>query len=104
MPYVDDQGEISFGKDDRWKGYDPKIVDRVLPLIHKILERREETIYPDSRFVETGWESLEVVEMVMEIEEEFSLTISDEDAERIVTVGQLISYLKDRSSLCCVAS
>jgi acyl carrier protein len=41
-------------------------------------------------------DSLDIVELVMELEEEFSFTIPDEEAERIKTVGDAIAYIEDR--------
>ncbi len=42
-----------------------------------------------------GADSLDTVEMIMEFEKEFDVTIPDEDAEKIATVGDAISYLKE---------
>lgn len=41
-----------------------------------------------------GADSLDVVELVMELEDEFDLEISDEDAEKISTVGEVVSYIE----------
>ena len=45
-----------------------------------------------------GAESLDVVELVMELEDEFDMEISDEDAEKIATVGDAISYIESKVS------
>ena len=42
-----------------------------------------------------GADSLDTVELIMEFEKEFNVSIPDEDAEKIATVGDAISYLKD---------
>ena len=42
-----------------------------------------------------GSDSLDTVELIMEFEKEFNVSIPDEDAEKIATVGDAISYLKD---------
>jgi acyl carrier protein len=96
MPYVEDRDGLDFGGNGPWKGYPVAIVARALPLWERIIGRRVSTLRPDSRFIETGWESLELVEMVIATEEEFSIAMPDADAERITTVGELITYLKDR--------
>lgn len=43
-----------------------------------------------------GADSLDTVELIMEFEKEFDLTIEDEDAEKIQTVGDVLSYLNDK--------
>ena len=47
-------------------------------------------------FDELNADSLDVVEMIMALEEEFSIEIPDEDAEKIRTVGDVTAYIKDR--------
>ncbi len=96
MPYIEDRGGLDLDGKDPWKGYPVAIVERVLPLCRTILGRRALAFGPDSRFV-TGWDSLELVELVMAIEDEFSIMMFDEDAQSIETVGQLIQYVKDRT-------
>ncbi|MNJ05850.1 Acyl carrier protein [compost metagenome] len=44
-----------------------------------------------------GADSLDVVELVMELEDEFDMEISDEDAEKIATVGQVVEYIKSHT-------
>ena len=44
-----------------------------------------------------GADSLDVVELVMELEDEFDLEISDEDAEKITTVGEVVNYIKSHT-------
>ena len=44
-----------------------------------------------------GADSLDVVELVMEIEDEFDLEISDEDAEKVTTVGEVVEYIKSHT-------
>lgn len=58
----------------------------------------EEMIKPDAKFVEDlGADSLNIVELVMAVEEEFGIEIPDEDAENLFTVGDLQSYIEDNS-------
>ena len=58
----------------------------------------EEMIKPDAKFVEElGADSLNIVELVMAVEEEFGIEIPDEDAENLFTVGELQSYIEDNS-------
>jgi acyl carrier protein len=58
----------------------------------------EDSIADDSSFTnDLGADSLDTVELIMEFEKEFDLTIPDEDAEKIATVGDAISYLSEKS-------
>ena len=58
----------------------------------------EEMIKPEAKFVEDlGADSLNIVELVMAVEEEFGIEIPDEDAENLFTVGELQSYIEDNS-------
>jgi acyl carrier protein len=67
---------------------------RVVPLIVKNLNADPAKIEDGSSFVEDfGADSLDVVELVMGLEEEFKITIPDTEAEKIKTVGDLLDYL-----------
>ncbi len=55
----------------------------------------EDDIIPEASFTnDLGADSLDTVELIMELEKEFDITIPDEDAENIVTVGDAISYVE----------
>ena len=57
----------------------------------------EDEIKPESSFIEDlGADSLDIVELVMAMEEEFDIEIPDEDAERIQTIGDATAYLKEK--------
>ena len=59
----------------------------------------EDSISDESSFTnDLGADSLDTVELIMEFEKEFDLTIPDEDAENIGTVGDAISYLTEKSA------
>ena len=56
-------------------------------------------VTPQSQFVQDlGADSLDTVELVMALEEEFDIEIPDEDAEKIKTVGEAVEYIKDKQS------
>jgi len=58
----------------------------------------EDSISDESSFTnDLGADSLDTVELIMEFEKEFDLTIPDEDAEKIATVGDAITYLSEKS-------
>ncbi len=58
----------------------------------------ESEVVPEANFTnDLGADSLDTVELIMEFEKEFDLSIPDEDAENIATVGDAIKYVKDKS-------
>ena len=66
---------------------------RVKKIIIEQLGVKEEQVTNDAHFVEDlGADSLDTVELVMALEEEFELEIPDEDAEKITTVQQAVDY------------
>jgi acyl carrier protein len=73
--------------------------DRVKEIIAKELEVGVQQLTPEAKFIEDlGADSLDIVELVMALEEEFSLDIPDEDAEKMKTVGDAMSYLKSHAT------
>lgn len=73
-------------------------LDRVKTIIVSQLGVDENEVKTESSFVDDlGADSLDVVELVMALEEEFDLEIPDEDAERINTVAEIISYLEEKN-------
>ena len=71
------------------------VEERVKKLICEQLGVKEEEVKDDSSFVEDlGADSLDTVELVMALEEEFETEIPDEEAEKITTVEQAINYVK----------
>ena len=72
------------------------IEQRVKDIIVEQLGVNADQVTPDAKFIEDlGADSLDTVELVMAFEEEFDLEIPDEDAEKIATVGDAISYIKE---------
>ncbi|MDD5583516.1 MAG: acyl carrier protein [Candidatus Omnitrophica bacterium] len=72
--------------------------DRVKEIIAEQLGVKKEEIKPESSFIDDlGADSLDTVEVVMALEEEFGIEIPDEDAEKITTVGEAIKYIDDKS-------
>ena len=71
------------------------IEERVKEIICEQLGFSEEEVRPDASFIEDlGADSLDIVELVMALEEEYQIEVSDEDAEKIRTVGDLVSYIE----------
>ena len=68
--------------------------ERVVAIIEKELGVNPEQITDEAAFIEDlGADSLDTTELIMAFEEEFSLEISDEDAEKLTTVGAVKKYL-----------
>jgi acyl carrier protein len=77
------------------------IFERIKPIIVEQLGVEESEVIPTASFVENlGADSLDLVELIMSLEEEFSnpsrkVEIPDEEAEKIITIQDTIDYLKD---------
>ena len=70
--------------------------ERLIEIIAKQLSVDEDNVTPDASFMEDlGADSLDTVELVMALEEEFDLEIPDSDAEKIQTVQDALSYLDE---------
>ncbi|MBW1666609.1 MAG: acyl carrier protein [Deltaproteobacteria bacterium] len=71
------------------------ISEKVKKIICEQLDVAEEDVVPDASFVDDlGADSLDQVELIMAMEEEFNVSISDEEAEKITTVQDAIDYVK----------
>jgi acyl carrier protein len=71
------------------------IEKRVKEIIVEQLGVNENEVTPEAKFVDDlGADSLDLVELVMALEEEYNIEISDEDAEKILTVGDVIEYIQ----------
>jgi acyl carrier protein len=69
--------------------------DRVVEIVCENLGVSKEQVTRSTAFLEdVGADSLDVVELVMELEEEFEITIPDDQAERIRTVGEAVDYIE----------
>lgn len=69
-------------------------IDRIKKIIVDQLGVDEEKIKEDSSFIDDlGADSLDIVELIMAFEEEFDIEIPDEDAEKMMTVGDAVKYL-----------
>lgn len=74
------------------------IAEKIKKIISEQLNVSEEDVVPGASFVDDlGADSLDQVELIMAMEEEFDLSISDEDAEKIATVQNAIDFVKKAS-------
>ncbi len=73
--------------------------DKVKEIIAKELEVDVKNLTPEAKFIEDlGADSLDIVELVMALEEEFGLDIPDEDADKLKTVGDALKYLQEHAN------
>ncbi|WP_227935779.1 acyl carrier protein [Alkalihalobacillus deserti] len=72
-------------------------ISRVTKIVVDRLGVEEAEVKPEASFKDDlGADSLDVVELVMELEDEFDLEISDEEAEKISTVADVVDYINSR--------
>lgn len=75
---------------------DKSIADRIKDIIVEQLGVNADQINPGAKFIEDlGADSLDIVELIMALEEEFSTEIPDEEAEKLQTVGDVAKYIED---------
>tara|TARA_R110002167_G_scaffold98002_2_gene258183 strand:+ start:182 stop:415 length:234 start_codon:yes stop_codon:yes gene_type:complete len=71
---------------------------RVIKVIVEQLGVKEEDVKPEASFIDDlGADSLDTVELVMALEEEFETEIPDEDAEKIRTVGDVMKFIEEKA-------
>lgn len=74
------------------------IQEKIKSIIVEQLGVKPEEVTPGASFVDDlGADSLDTVELVMALEEEFGIEIPDEDAEKITTVGDVVKYLENKN-------
>lgn len=73
------------------------IEERIKKIIVEQLGVNADQVTPEAKFIEDlGADSLDTVELVMALEEEFGQEIPDEEAEKLQSVGDVIRYIEDR--------
>ena len=71
-----------------------EILDKVKEMVAGQLGKSEDEITPEASFIEDlGADSLDLVELIMSMEDEYGLEISDEDAEKIITVKDAVQFI-----------
>ncbi len=75
------------------------IAEKVKELVVKQLAVAEDQVTEDAKFIEDlHADSLDIVELIMALEEEFNAEIPDEEAENLKTVGDAIKYIEDKTA------
>ena len=73
-----------------------EILEKVKKIIVEQLGVAETAVTMEASFIDDlGADSLDIVELIMALEEEFDMEIPDSDAEKVVTVGDVVDYIKD---------
>ena len=73
-----------------------EIFEKVKKIIVEQLGVAETSVTMEASFIDDlGADSLDIVELIMALEEEFDIEIPDSDAEKVVTVGDVVDYIKD---------
>ena len=76
-----------------------EVFDKVKDIIVEQLSVAENTVTQEASFIDDlGADSLDIVELIMALEEEFDMEIPDADAEKIVTVNDVVEYIKDNNN------
>ena len=74
------------------------VADKVKKIVVEQLGVSEDQVTPEAKFIEDlGADSLDQVELVMALEDDFGSDIPDEDAEKLTTVGDAIKYVESKS-------
>ena len=75
-----------------------EIFEKVKSIIIEQLVAAEDAVTLEASFIDDlGADSLDIVELIMALEEEFDIEIPDADAEKVVTVGDVVDYIKDNT-------
>ena len=75
-----------------------EIYDKVKEIIVEQLGVAETAVVPEASFIDDlGADSLDIVELIMALEEEFDIEIPDADAEKVVSVNDVVEYIKDNA-------
>jgi len=89
---------MQFFKKQHLEGGEYMVFEKVKKLVVEQLGVEEDDIAMESSFIDDlGADSLDIVELIMALEEEFSLEIPDNEAEKIATVADAVGYIKNNT-------
>lgn len=75
------------------------VEEKIKSIISEQLGVKSEEVTPQASFIDDlGADSLDTVELIMALEEEFSVEIPDEDAEKMTTVGDAVKYIEEKAT------
>jgi len=91
-------GPAVTGRRSALGGLPVSVEERVIEIVSEQMGVAKDQVTRETSFVnDLGADSLDTVELVMEFEEEFDITIPDEEAEKIQSVGQAITYIEEHT-------
>jgi len=74
------------------------IAERIIEIVAEKMDKPKEEIAPEKSFVnDLGADSLDTVELMMDSEDEFDVSIPEEEAQKIVTIGDAIKYVQEHA-------
>ncbi|NLW07008.1 MAG: acyl carrier protein [Clostridia bacterium] len=73
------------------------VLAKIKAIVSEQLGVEEDEITPETSFEDLNADSLDIVELIMALEEEFDLEIPDEDAEKLTTVGAAVAYINEHT-------
>jgi len=73
------------------------VFDKIKEIVVEQLGVEESEVTLETSFQDLNADSLDIVELIMALEEEFELEIPDEDAEKLTTVGAAVDYIKEKT-------
>ena len=75
------------------------VSEKVIQIVSEQMNVDKSQVTPETTFInDLGADSLDTVELVMQFEDEFNLSIPDEDAEKIQAVGDAVNYIEEHSA------
>ena len=75
-----------------------EVAERIIEIVSEKMDKPKEEIAEEKSFVnDLGADSLDTVELMMDIEDEFDLSIPEEEAQKIVTIGDAIKYVEEHA-------
>ena len=75
-----------------------EIADRIIEIVAEKMDKPKEEITPEKSFInDLGADSLDTVELMMDIEDEFDLSIPEEEAQKLSTIGDAIKYVQEHA-------
>ncbi|CEP68361.1 Acyl carrier protein (ACP) [Moorella glycerini] len=74
-----------------------EVFEKIRAIVAEQLGVEEDEITMETSFEDLNADSLDIVELIMALEEEFDLEIPDEDAEKLTTVGAAVAYIKEHT-------
>ena len=73
-----------------------EVFEKIKTIIVDLLQVNEDAVTEDATFIDDlGADSLDLVELIMALEEEFNIEIPDTDAEKVVSVADVVNYIKE---------